>query len=73
MTQYDTFGHDADRNHAPQRDQQFARESHDHGRLACALGAGGSLREPPRQRAVLLKHQEPPRELDDATPYPGIT
>ena len=44
--------HDACSGHAPERDQQFPGEGHDHGGLACALGAFRARSIPPRQCAV---------------------
>ena len=58
--------------HAPEGDEQLAGEGHDHLRFACTAGPLGPRAEPLGQRAVLLKQQEPPSELDHAGTYAGI-
>ena len=72
LPQHDAVRDFAGGDHAPERDEQLAGERDDHRRLARALGALGPGPEPLRQRAVLLKHEEPPGELDHAAAHPGI-
>ena len=62
----------AGRDQAPERDQQFARQCHDHRRLARAARSLGPRALPARQRTVFLEHQEAPRQLDHSTSYPRI-
>src|ERR671911_1063988 len=62
----------AGRDHAPQRDEQFAGERHDHRCFARALRTLGPPPVPLRERAVLLEPQEPPGKLDQATAHAGI-
>jgi hypothetical protein len=62
----------ADRDHAPERDEQLSRERHDHlrpprgGRTFCPRAV------PLGERTVLLEPQEAPGKLDQAAPHPGI-
>src|SRR6516165_4280060 len=70
--QLDTVRHLTDRDQAPQRDQQLARQCHDHRRLARAARPLGPRAVPLRQRTVFLEHQEAPRQLDQPTSYPRI-
>jgi hypothetical protein len=44
------------RDQAPQRNEQLARERHDHCRLSCAVRPFGPRAIPPRQHTVLLEH-----------------
>ena len=50
----------------------LAGEGHDHLRFACTAGPLGPSAEPLGQRAVLLKQQKPPSELDHTAAYAGI-
>src|SRR6516225_1844185 len=70
--QLDTVRHLTGRDQAPQRYQQFARQCHDHCRLARATRTLGPRAIPPRQRTVFLEHQEAPRQLNQPTSYPRI-
>src|SRR6266404_8977064 len=70
--QLDTVRHLTGRDQAPQRDQQLARQCHDHRRLARAARPLGPSAIPARQRTVFLEHQEAPRQLDQPTSYPRI-
>src|SRR5262249_8226871 len=54
--QLDTVRYLTGRDQAPQRDQQLARQCHDHCRLACAVRPLGPHAIPPRQRTVFLEH-----------------
>ena len=75
LSQHDALWCNARRDHAPERDQEFPRERHDHGRLAGAP-FGPSVRDrkvPSRQCAVLLEYEEPPCELDQSTAHPSVT
>ena len=53
--QLDTVRHLASRDQAPQRDQQLARQCHDHRRLARAARPLGPRAIPLRQRTVFLE------------------
>src|SRR5204863_7548103 len=57
---------------APERDDQFACQRDDHGlaRAFTAISGAGAI--PHCQRALLLKHQKAPGELDHAAPDPGV-
>src|SRR5260370_16152514 len=57
----------------PERDQQLARQSHDHCFANIARSTCGSSTEPLGQRAFLLEHEPAPCQLHPAPPYPGIT
>src|SRR5437588_5473762 len=63
---YNTFMHEP-----PQGDQKLARQGHDHGFASAAsiLGAGS---KPLRQGAVLLEHEQPPRQLNHTSSNPSI-
>jgi 2-methylisocitrate lyase-like PEP mutase family enzyme len=60
------------RDKAPQRNDQFACQRDDHGlaRATTAISGAGAI--PHCQRALLLKHQKPPGELDHAAADPGV-
>src|SRR5437762_12907452 len=57
---------------APWRNDQFACKRDDHGlaRASTAISGAGAI--PHCQRAVLLKHQKAPGELDHAAADPGV-
>src|SRR6201984_256316 len=57
---------------APQRNDQFACQRDDHGlaRATTAISGAGAI--PQCQRALLLKHQKAPGELNHAAADPGI-
>ncbi len=62
----------AGRHETPQLDQQLARHCDDQ-RLPYALTRiSGTRAVPLREGAFLLKHQEPPCQLDHAAPYSGV-
>ena len=58
-------------NEPPQGNQKLARQGHDHG-LAAAAGVLGAGSKPLRQGAVLLEHEQPPRQLNHASSNPSI-
>ena len=62
--QRDAFWDFAGGDQPPQFDEELSRECHDHGGLARA--AVGPFLEPFGERAIFLKLQEPPRQLDHA-------
>src|SRR5208283_5574016 len=70
--QLDTVRHLAGRDQAPQRDQQLARQRHDHRRLARAARPLSAQPEPFCERALSLELEEAPSELDQATTHAGI-
>src|SRR5262249_50931789 len=57
---------------APQRNDQFACQRDDHGLARATTAVGGAGAIPQCQRALLLKHQKAPGELDHAAADPGI-
>jgi len=57
---------------APESDQQFSSQRHDHGCLACALGAGCAFYVPLGQGATLLENEESPRELDQTPSHSAV-
>src|SRR5947207_6386308 len=57
---------------APERDDQFACQSDDHGLARANTAIGGASTIPPCQRALLLKSQKAPGELDHAAADPGV-
>src|SRR6266576_1504158 len=57
---------------APERDDQFACQSDDHGLARANTAIGGASAIPQCQRALLLKHQKAPGELDHAAADPGV-
>src|SRR6516164_10359445 len=61
--QRDTCWDFPSRNHAPQGDEEFSRQRHDHGRLPLPGGALSPCIIPLGQGALLLEAQEPPRQL----------
>jgi hypothetical protein len=68
-TQSDAFGHLTGRNEAPQCDQQFAGQGHDHG-LACATaGVCGPRPVPSREATVGLEPKETPSQFDHAVAH----
>src|SRR5580698_8392653 len=58
-------------NEPPQSDQKLACQGHDHC-LASAAGVLGAGSKPLRQSAVLLEHEQPPRQLNHASSNPSI-
>jgi len=64
--QRDTCRDFPSRNHAPQGDEEFSRQRHDHGRLPLPGGALSPCIIPLGQGALLLEAQEPPRQLHEA-------
>src|SRR5204862_6206068 len=58
--------------HSPKCDEQFTRESDDHGLAYRSAGLIGHRSIPLGQSALLLEHEEPPGELDHASPDAGI-
>ena len=71
-TQDDALRHLARRNEMPERDEQLARQRHDHRLARAAASVGRSRREPLGQGAVLLKPEKTPSQLDHATPNARI-
>src|SRR5258708_6551455 len=57
---------------APERDQELARQSDDHGLADVAFGAGHALEKPARQRALLLEHGPAPGQLQHSFAHPPI-
>src|SRR6478609_584429 len=57
---------------APERNDQFACQRDDHGFARATTAVGGAGAIPQCQRAVLLKHQKAPGELDHGAADPGI-
>src|SRR3954466_1726259 len=57
---------------APERNDQFACQRDDHGLARATTAVGGTGAIPQCQRAVLLKHQKAPGELDHGAAHPGI-
>src|SRR5664279_1545582 len=72
LPQHDTFRHVAGVDHAPERDEQLAREGNDHFQLDHALGPLDPASVPPRKGAVLLELGPTPRQLDHGASYPGV-
>ena len=70
-TQNDAVRYNALPNEPPQSDQKLACQGHDHG-LASAAGVLGAGSKPLRQSAVLLEHEQPPRQLNHASSNPSI-
>src|SRR6266702_2733016 len=70
-THYDTLRDLPDCCHAPERDEELAGERHDH-LLAQAWSAVDACLKPERQRALLLKQQPAPGELDHAATDAGV-
>ena len=70
-TQNDAVRYNALPHEPPQGDQKLARQGHDHGFASAAsvLGAGS---KPLCQGAVLLEHEQPPRQLNHASSNPSI-
>src|SRR6516165_10441515 len=64
--QRDTCRDFPSRDHAPQGDEEFSRQRHDHGRLRLPGGALSPCIIPLGQGALLLEAQEPPRQLHEA-------
>jgi hypothetical protein len=64
--QRDTCRDFPSRNHAPQGDEEFSRQRHDHGRFPLPGGALGPRIIPLGQGALLLEAQEPQRQLYEA-------
>src|SRR5258708_38231020 len=67
-THYDTLRDLPDCCHAPERDEELAGERHAH-LLAQAWSAVDACLKPERQRALLLKQQPAPGELDHAATH----
>lgn len=67
-----TVRHFAGCDEFPQRDEQFAGQGDNHRLAGGAALIGGARPIPPRQRAVLLQHQEAPGELQHAAADAGI-
>ena len=67
----DALGHHAIPHQVPQGDEQLARQSDDHllSRAAAVLGARS---KPLGQRALLLKVEKAPGELDHPPPHPSV-
>src|SRR5207302_5623096 len=57
---------------APQRNDQFACQRDDHGLARATTAVGGAGAIPRCERALLLKHQKAPGELDHGATDPGI-
>src|SRR5271165_3685312 len=70
--QNDARRHLATGHKAPERDQQFARQRHDH-RLPLAARTLGSRSIPLGQGAVFLEQQETPCELDHTAAHSRIS
>src|SRR3974390_1632322 len=71
-TQDDALGHHAIANLVPERDEQLARQGHDH-LLARGAGVLGASFKPLCQGAVLLIHEKAPRQQHHAAPDPSVT
>src|ERR1700756_4677712 len=57
---------------APQRNDQFACQRDDHGLARATTAVGGADAVPQCQRALPLKLQKAPGELDHAAADPGV-
>src|SRR5260370_18447524 len=57
---------------APEGDQQFARQRHDHRLARSAASISRSCRKPLGQATVLLEPEKTPSQLDHATPDAGV-
>src|SRR5256714_9008348 len=57
---------------APERNDQFACQRDDHGLARATTAVGGAGAIPRCERALLLKHQKAPGELDHGATDPGI-
>src|ERR1700756_1713089 len=60
------------RDKAPERNDQFACQRDDHGLAGATTAVGGAGAIPQCQRAVLLKPQKAPGELDHGAADPGV-
>src|SRR6266480_2137319 len=57
---------------APERNDQFACQRDDHGLARADTAISGASAIPHCERALLLKHQKAPGELDHAAADPGV-
>src|SRR5437773_1559101 len=71
--QRDAFGDLASGRHAPECNEQFTRQRHDHGLACVAASVNRSRAKPLGQGAVLLESEEAPCELDHAPAHPRVT
>src|SRR5664279_3462928 len=72
LPQHDAFRDLAGVDHAPERDEQLAREGDDHLQLDHALGALDPAFVPFRKDAVRLELLPAPGQLDHGTSHPGV-
>src|SRR5262245_21936661 len=70
-TEGNAVGHHAIAHEVPERDQELARQGHDH-LLARAAGVLGASSVPLSQGAVLLEPEKAPGQLDQSPPDPSV-
>src|SRR5271166_3713329 len=72
LPQHDAFRDLAGVDHAPERDEQLAREADDQLQLDHALGAFNPTLVPFRKSAVRLELLPAPGQLDHGASHPGV-
>jgi len=60
------------RDHAPERDQQFSSQRHDHRGPTDARGTTSPVTEPLRKSAIFLEHEKTPGKLDQAATHASV-